>query len=201
MGRRVVRTCAGLMLEEEGRIWRKQAKCTLYWPGGIPVELLEACRTGFQRTSLLEVSGSSVYSSGARPELRGCVATSGKPSRSCSSVMLNIGKGQPDDRDLNELWDSAFHRAIAEAAGNRLMLGLFDAIDAVPARTGLQHLRELARTPERVDSYNDHHHKDHCLRLSIAALMNQLPPCANNCSACKTAPDSGQIHLEDDFTL
>ena len=57
----------------------------------------------------------------------------------------------PDDGDQHELWDSAFHRAIAEAAGNRLMLGLFDAIDAVRREPSWQHLRELARTPGRAE--------------------------------------------------
>jgi DNA-binding FadR family transcriptional regulator len=60
-------------------------------------------------------------------------------------------------------------RAIAEAAGNRLMLGLFDAIDAVRRDPAWQHLREMARTPERVDVYNDHHHK------IITAIIHRQP--------------------------
>ena len=30
-----------------------------------------------------------------------------------------------------ELWDSALHRGIAEAAGNRLMLDIFEMLDAI----------------------------------------------------------------------
>lgn len=98
-------------------------------------------------------------------------------------MLERIDKVSPDDRDLNELWDSAFHRAIAEAAGNRLMLGLFDAIDAVRREPGWQHLRELARTPERLITTTTIIKKS-CLRLSIASLMKQRPPCANTCLAC-----------------
>lgn len=113
-------------------------------------------------------------------------------------MLERIDKVSPDDRDLNELWDSAFHRAIAEAAGNRLMLGLFDAIDAVRREPGWQHLRELARTPERVDSYNDHHHK------IMAAIIHRQPNEAaaamrEHLLSLQTALIQA-IHLEDDFT-
>lgn len=114
-------------------------------------------------------------------------------------MLERIDKVSPDDRDLNELWDSAFHRAIAEAAGNRLMLGLFDAIDAVRREPGWQHLRELARTPERVDVYNDHHHK------IMSAIIHRQPNEA--AAAMREHLLSLQnaliqaIHLEDDITL
>ena len=68
----------------------------------------------------------------------GTACHQGKP-RAYAAHAERIDKVSPDDRDLNELWDSA-HRAIAEAAGNRLMLGLFDAIDAVRREPGW-HLR------------------------------------------------------------
>lgn len=100
-------------------------------------------------------------------------------------MLERIDKVSPDDRDLNELWDSAFHRAIAEAAGNRLMLGLFDAIDAVRREPGWQHLRELARTPNGSMSTTTIIIKS-CPRLSIASPTKQRPPCANICLACKT---------------
>lgn len=99
-------------------------------------------------------------------------------------MLERIDKVSPDDRDLNELWDSAFHRAIAEAAGNRLMLGLFDAIDAVRREPGWQYLRELARTPN-VSTTTTTTITKSCQRLFIASLMKLRPPCANTCSACK----------------
>ncbi|MWU82493.1 FCD domain-containing protein, partial [Escherichia coli] len=95
--------------------------------------------------------------------------------------------------------DSAFHRAIAEAAGNRLMLGLFDAIDAVRREPGWQYLRELARTPERVDNYNDHHHN------IMSAIIHRQPNEAaaamrEHLLSLQTALIQA-IHLEDDSTL
>jgi DNA-binding FadR family transcriptional regulator len=78
------------------------------------------------------------------------------------------------------------------------MLGLFDAIDAVRREPGWQHLRELARTPERVDSYNDHHHK------IMAAIIHRQPNEAatamrEHLLSLQTALIQA-IHLEDDFT-
>ena len=113
-------------------------------------------------------------------------------------MLERIDKVSPDDRDLNELWDSAFHRAIAEAAGNRLMLGLL--MPLMPSGVSRwQHLRELARTPNGSMSTTTIIIKS-CPRLSIASPTKQRPPCANICLACKT-PLIQAIHLEDDITL
>ena len=76
---------------------------------------------------------------------------------------------------------------------------LFDAIDAVRREPGWQHLRELARTPERVDVYNDHHHK------IMSAIIHRQPNEA--AAAMREHLLSLQnaliqaIHLEDDITL
>ena len=119
--------------------------------------------------------------------------------RRALDVLEEEGRIWRDDRDLKELWDSAFHRAIAEAAGNRLMLGLFDAIDAVRREPGWQHLRELARTPERVDSYNDHHHK--IMSAIIHRQPNEAAAAMREHLLSLQSALIQAIHLEDDFTL
>lgn len=50
------------------------------------------------------------------------------------------------DSDARELWDGALHRAIAEAAGNTLLLALFEAIDRVRLNEDWRELRIRART-------------------------------------------------------
>ena len=183
------------VLEEEGRIWRKQGKGTFIGPAA-PVEPL-ALQGLVQQTNLLEVMEARIQIEPGLARLAALRAT--RENLALMQRMLErIDKVSPDDRDLNELWDSAFHRAIAEAAGNRLMLGLFDAIDAVRREPGWQHLRELARTPERVDSYNDHHHK------IMAAIIHRQPNEAatamrEHLLSLQTALIQA-IHLEDDFT-
>ena len=183
VGRREVRRALDV-LEEEGRIWRKQGKGTFIGPSA-PVEPL-ALQGLVQQTNLLEARLAALRATRENLALM-------------QRMLERINKVSPDDRDLNELWDSAFHRAIAEAAGNRLMLGLFDAIDAVRREPGWQHLRELARTPERVDSYNDHHHK------IMSAIIHRQPNEAaaamrEHLLSLQTALIQA-IHLEDDSTL
>lgn len=46
-----------------------------------------------------------------------------------------------------ERWDSAFHRSLAEAAGNRLFLDLFEVVDRIRFDTAWQTIRARARTP------------------------------------------------------
>jgi DNA-binding FadR family transcriptional regulator len=52
------------------------------------------------------------------------------------------------DRDAYELWDAALHRAIAEAARNRLFLDLLEIIEAVRQDENFRSLRERARDAE-----------------------------------------------------
>lgn len=153
VGRREIRRALDV-LEEEGRIWRKQGKGTFVGPAA-PVQPL-VLQDLPQQSNLLEVME-------ARLQLEPGLARLAAQRASHEQIALmqrllermqNISLG---DGDQHELWDSAFHRAIAEAAGNRLMLGLFDAIDAVRREPSWQHLRVLARTADRLDSYDNHH--------------------------------------------
>lgn len=154
IGRREVRRALDV-LEAEGRIWRKQGKGTFIGPAA-PIKPL-ALQGLVQQTNLLEVMEARLQLEPGLARLAATRAT--RENIALMQRMLDrIDKVGPADRDLSELWDSAFHRAIAEAAGNRMLMGLFDAIDAVRREPGWQHLRELARTPARVDSYNSQHH-------------------------------------------
>lgn len=153
VGRRQIRQALDV-LEEEGRIWRKQGKGTFIGPTA-PVEPL-ALQGLLQQTNLYEVMEARLQLEPGLARLAALRAT-GEQIALMGRLIERIQQVSPNDPDLNELWDSAFHRAIAEAAGNRLMLGLFDAIDAVRREPGWQHLRELARTPARVTRYDDHH--------------------------------------------
>lgn len=155
VGRREVRQALDV-LEEEGRIWRKQGKGTFTGPTA-PVEPL-ALQGLLQQTNLYEVMEARLQLEPGLARLAALRAT-GEQIALMGRLIERIQQISPDNPDLNELWDSAFHRAIAEAAGNRLMLGLFDAVDAVRREPGWQHLRELARTPARVIRYDDHHQK------------------------------------------
>ncbi|XTZ37569.1 FadR/GntR family transcriptional regulator [Salmonella enterica] len=174
VGRREVRRALDV-LEEEGRIWRKQGKGTFIGPAA-PVAPL-TLQGLVQQTNMLEVMEARLQIEPGLARLA-ALRASQENLALMQRMLERIDNVKPDDPDLNELWDSAFHRAIAEAAGNRLMLGLFDAIDAVRREPGWHHVREIARTPTRVDTYNDHHHKimyaiQHRLPQEAAAAMRE----------------------------
>lgn len=58
-----------------------------------------------------------------------------------------------------ERWDGTLHRAIAAAAHNSLLLGLFDAVNAVRSQTVWGKLQELALTAGGQRRYWEHHHQ------------------------------------------
>lgn len=56
-----------------------------------------------------------------------------------------------------ELWDGAFHRAIATGAHNTLLLALFDAVNAIRQEAIWGRLKEASVTGERQRLYNTQH--------------------------------------------
>ncbi len=154
VGRREIRRALDV-LEEEGRIWRKQGKGTFVGPAA-PVQplMLHALP---QQSNLLEVMEARLQLEPGLAQLAALRASKEQIALMQRLLERMQGISAAEDGDQHELWDSAFHRAIAEAAGNRLMLGLFDAVDAVRRDPAWQHLRDEARTPARLNAY-DHHH-------------------------------------------
>lgn len=63
------------------------------------------------------------------------------------------------DADGHELWDGAFHRKIAQAAGNALFLALFDAVDHAREGQSWRVMRQRARSHSRHASYVAHHER------------------------------------------
>lgn len=153
VGRREIRRALDV-LEEEGRIWRKQGKGTFVGPSA-PVQPL-VLHALPQQSNLLEVMEARLQLEPGLARLAALRASKEQISL-LHRLLERMHQVAPGDGDQHELWDSAFHRAIAEAAGNRLMLGLFDAIDAIRRDPGWQHLRVQARTPARLDTYDVHH--------------------------------------------
>ena len=164
VGRREIRRALDV-LEEEGRIWRKQGKGTFVGPAA-PVQPL-VLQDLPQRSNLLEVMEARIQLEPGLARLA-ALRASGEQIALMRRLLERMQQIALEDGDQHELWDSAFHRAIAEAAGNHLLLGLFDAVDAVRREPGWQHLRELARTADRLHSY-DHHHQ----RLADAIASRQ----------------------------
>ncbi|MDP5349329.1 MAG: FCD domain-containing protein, partial [Paracoccaceae bacterium] len=61
------------------------------------------------------------------------------------------------DADGRELWDSALHREIARAAGNRFFLMIFDSMDRARHDDAWRALRERARSRSVLAQYARQH--------------------------------------------
>ena len=134
------------VLEAEGRVWRRQGAGTfagprpdaLAEPAANPTEVMEA-------RLRIEPQIAQLAALRASPE---AVARMGELLDRLDAVA---------DADGRELWDSAFHREIARAAGNRFLLSVFDAIDQSRHDPVWRTLRERARRTADVRQYGHQH--------------------------------------------
>lgn len=165
VGRRAIRRALDV-LEEEGRVWRRQGKGTFIGPGAPhhPLDLIELPK----QSNILEVMETRLL---IEPNLARLAAL--RASHEQVNLMRRLAdkmKGiSLEDADQNELWDSAFHRAIAEASGNRLLMGLFEAIDAIRRDPIWLETRSRARRRLHSHDYDDDHHK------IVDAIAGQQP--------------------------
>lgn len=155
VGRREIRRALDV-LEEEGRIWRKQGKGTFIGPEAPAQPLI--LQTLPRQSNLFEVMEARLQIEPGLARFAAMRATAEQVAL-LQRLLERVRTIDSRDADQIELWDSAFHRAIAEAAGNRLLLGLFDAVDAIRRDESWQNLRTQARTQERLDNYDDHHQR------------------------------------------
>ncbi|WP_300301689.1 FadR/GntR family transcriptional regulator [Ferrovibrio sp.] len=145
VSRRVIRQALA-ELEAEGKIWRRQGKGTFIGPA--PTLSAPTLSRLASRTNFYEIMEVRLY---LEPSLAQLAA-----HRASAEQIAMIGKlaerlaareVEADPATL-ERWDSAFHRCIAEAAGNRLFLDLFEVIDKIRYDAAWQSMRARARTPE-----------------------------------------------------
>jgi DNA-binding FadR family transcriptional regulator len=136
IGRRSVRRALEV-LEAEGLVWRRQGAGTFAGPRP---ETLEA-------GGELEANFSEVMEVRLRlePQLAQLAAlrASGQDILRMRDILVRLEAAE--DADGRELWDSALHREIARAAGNRFFLMIFDSMDRARHEDTWRALRERAR--------------------------------------------------------
>ncbi|MGB3127088.1 MAG: FCD domain-containing protein [Pseudomonas sp.] len=156
--RRAIRHALAV-LEAEGRIWRRQGKGT--YVGPTPPSASMTFAKVASRTNFSEVMEARLYLEPALASLAAIRASGEQMAilrRLVERTSYQQGVDETDAESI-ELWDSALHRAIAEASGNRLMLDLFEMLDAIRLDPVWRDLRHRARSNERLEMYS-HDHDD-----------------------------------------
>ncbi|WP_048647341.1 FadR/GntR family transcriptional regulator [Nitratireductor soli] len=151
LGRRAVRR-AMEVLEAEGLVWRQQGKGTFL--GSRPVLEPQFFGNLADRTNPLEVMEARLQ---IEPALARMAALRCTGDDIAALERLSKKTVTSSDDDGWELWDSAFHRRIAECAGNGLMLALFDITQRIRQDPDWRRPRALARTPARRERSYRHH--------------------------------------------
>jgi DNA-binding FadR family transcriptional regulator len=143
VSRRAVRRALEV-LETEGRIWRRQGSGT--YAGPRPDGLSEHVGSIVAGTNPMEVMEVRLR---IEPQLAQLAAMRANAADVEHLYELAIRTRDSTDADSHELWDGALHRLIAQCAGNRFFLVLFDVVNRVRQDPAWQTIRERARTASR----------------------------------------------------
>ena len=139
VGRRAVRRALEA-LEAEGLIWRRQGAGTFV--GEKPDDWSAQVTELVAGTDFMEIMEVRLR---IEPQLAQLAAMRAKPAEVERMRALVEKTGQSTDADAKELWDGSLHRQIAQSAGNKLFLSIFDAVNRIRQDDTWQSIRELAR--------------------------------------------------------
>lgn len=126
------------VLEAEGLVWRRQGAGTFAGPRPDTLVEPDALDTNF--TEVMEVRLR------LEPQLAQLAALRASSADIARMWDILVRLEATEDADGRELWDSAFHREIARAAGNRFFLVIFDSMDRARHGDTWRDLREQVRS-------------------------------------------------------
>ena len=151
IGRRQVRQALA-QLETEGLIWRKRGAGTFAGQAIDPTGELAARIAG--ETNAIQVMEARLC---IEPELAALCAARIKPEEiSQLRAIAERMKADLPDTD-NELWDSALHRLIAQAARSKPLLVSYTMLDEIRLDADWLTIRARARNSETVDRSRRQH--------------------------------------------
>lgn len=151
VGRSAVRRALEV-LEAEGRIWRRQGSGTFV--SRSDGDAAPSIETLTDKTNFFEVMEARLRVEPGLAQLAALRASAAEVER---MRKLAAKAAASTDGDALELWDSALHRQIAMAAGNSLLLALFDVIDKIRQDNAWRRIRDLARNSGNLDLYAKQH--------------------------------------------
>ena len=151
VGRRAVRRALEV-LEAEGHIWRRQGAGTFVGPAPVSghwsFDMLTA------DSNFMEVMEVRLCLEPPLAQLAAMRATEADVAR-LRDLLVKVDRSH--DSDGRELWDAAFHRCIAESAGNKLYVAVFELVDRVRQNPAWVNIREKARSKAHLTLYSAQH--------------------------------------------
>jgi DNA-binding FadR family transcriptional regulator len=150
------------LLEAEGRIWRHVGKGTFV--GERPAKASVDLDLLSEMTNPEEVIEVRLL---FEPLIAGLAALRATPAEIAHMEHLLEKGDAARDAIAWERWDAALHRAVAQAARNKLLLAIFDAFNGMRRQAAWGRLRGMALTPERLSHYRAHH------REYVAAIADR----------------------------
>jgi DNA-binding FadR family transcriptional regulator len=151
VGRRAIRSALGV-LEAEQRLWRHQGKGTFIGQRAAVSDHLVASIA--DKTGPLEVMEARLE---IEPGLARLAAAKASPEIVAKLGVVLRRLAASEGADAIERNDGAFHRLIAETAGNRLLLMTFDVIDRIRLTPSWRKPRALARNVDRLRVTSEQH--------------------------------------------
>ncbi|QEX22867.1 GntR family transcriptional regulator [Hypericibacter adhaerens] len=153
------------LLEAEGRIWRHVGKGTFVGErplhGSVDLNLLS------EVTNPEEVIEVRLL---FEPLIAGLAALRATPAEIAHLEHLLEKSEAARDAVAWERWDTALHRAVAQAARNKLLLAIFDAFNGMRRQAAWGKLRGETLTLDRLSLYRAHH------REYVAAIADRDGP-------------------------
>jgi len=143
-----------VVLEAEGLIWRRQGAGTFV--GSPSRELGEAVSFKPASTTFEEIVEARLR---LEPQLAQLAAIRASESDIARLHELNRRAVSASDPESCELWDGAYHRQIALAAGNAMLLSLFDIVNRVRQDRAWQQIRAAARNGASPNAMPIAHHE------------------------------------------
>lgn len=138
-------------LEAEGLVWRRQGKGTFVGQPPDPTAAMAAGLGALEPAVVMEARLA------LEPDLAALCAERATYEDLAKLRLLARRTAASEDSDAAELWDGAFHRLIARAAGNRLLLAASGLMDEVRMGADWQAQRHQARSAARIALYDRQH--------------------------------------------
>ena len=139
------------VLEAEGRIWRHVGRGTFIGPR--PVLNLSDVEYLSGQTSPAQVMESRLA---IEPQLARLAALHGTKADFAEMRLCNRRCRSAREWRAYEAWDSNFHRAVAAATHNTLLISLFDTLNTVRRSTVWGQLRSTTLPPADHASFHEH---------------------------------------------